>query len=73
MSRARTEIDTQLKTWGNSYGVVIPKRLADTLGLLPGMDIHVTIEHEADKNNAAQLQTWDFPYRPTREVLDEED
>ena len=68
-----TSLDTQLKTWGNSYGIVVPKSLADRLGLEPGMPIHVTIEHEAARNDASKLPTWAFPHRPTKEILDEDD
>ena len=66
-------IDTQLKVWGNSYGIVVPKAVTEQLGLQPGMPLHVTIQFEARPNDASKLRVWDFPYKPTRDVLDEED
>ncbi|MHB8634603.1 MAG: AbrB/MazE/SpoVT family DNA-binding domain-containing protein [Thermoplasmatota archaeon] len=66
-------LDTQLKTWGNSFGIVVPKALTEKLGLRPGMPIHVTISFEPARNDASKLHVWNFPYVPTRHVLDLED
>lgn len=72
-SVGKTEMDTQLKTWGNSYGITVPKSVADQLGLQPGMPVHVTIQFEAARNDSSKLPKLKVPYRPTKEVLDEED
>jgi bifunctional DNA-binding transcriptional regulator/antitoxin component of YhaV-PrlF toxin-antitoxin module len=66
-------IDTQLKAWGNSYGITVPKGIAEELGLEPGTPIHVTIQFEAARNDSSKLPKLNVPYRPTKEILDEED
>lgn len=70
---AKAELDTQVKAWGNSYGLTLPKAMADALGLQPGAHVHVTIQYEAARNDSRRLPKLDVPHRPTKEVLDEED
>ena len=66
------ELDTRLKVWGNSYGISVPKSFAEGLGLQPGTPIHVTIAYEPGRNDAGKLPTLKAPYRPTKDILDEE-
>lgn len=66
------ELDTQLKAWGNSYGIIVPKAVADKLGMAPGMQIHVKVSFEPARNDPSRLPTWSFGGRSTREILDEE-
>lgn len=68
-----TEMTTKLKTWGNSYGITVPKAVADKVGLKPGASVHVTIEFTLEANDSSKLPTLDVPYQPTKQVLDEED
>lgn len=66
------ELDARLKAWGNSYGIIVPKAIAERLGLQPGMDVHVTLEFEPARNDSSRLPVWSFGGRSTREIIDEE-
>ncbi len=54
------EIDAELKTWGNSYGILVPVDVARRLGLEPGTRVHVTLEYEKGSNDPDALPSWDF-------------
>lgn len=66
------ELDARLKVWGNSYGLIVPKAVAERLGLQPGMDVRVRLTFEPARNDASRLRTWSFGGRSTRDILDEE-
>ena len=58
---AEAELDTNLRTWGNSYGIVIPVAVARQLNLKPGAKVHVRLSHDLPRNDASRLTTYDFP------------
>ena len=37
-------IKTTVKKWGNSFGVILPKKVVDTQNLKEGIEITITIE-----------------------------
>lgn len=41
-------IEAEIKEWGNSYGIRIPKREAEKAGLKPGDRIDVPLERRGD-------------------------
>ena len=59
---AEAELDTNLRTWGNSYGIVIPVAVARQLNLKPGGKVHVRLSHDLPRNDADRLPKWSFPH-----------
>jgi bifunctional DNA-binding transcriptional regulator/antitoxin component of YhaV-PrlF toxin-antitoxin module len=60
MSMPEAVIDAKVRKWGNSIGVIIPKKIAEDLNIKPGETVHIKIEHEPGRNNADNLPSWDF-------------
>jgi hypothetical protein len=54
------ELDAHLRAWGNSYGIAVPRQLAQRLGLAPGMPVHVKVSFEPARNDASTLPSWDW-------------
>ncbi|MBO8155850.1 MAG: AbrB/MazE/SpoVT family DNA-binding domain-containing protein [Bacillaceae bacterium] len=53
---------TRLQKWGNSYGIRIPKKIAEQLNLEPGSELELTV-----KENCIQLEP--SKKKPTLEEL----
>lgn len=47
-----TEIDAEVKRWGNSLGIRVPAALAQAQGIRPGDRVHVSIEKFRPPNPA---------------------
>lgn len=67
------DIETDLKKWGNSLGVRLPRALLRAEGIGPGDRVHVSVEKAAP---AASPDAWGFlarlPQRTTKDLsLDE--
>lgn len=66
------ELDTRLRAWGNSYGIIIPAELARRLNLRPGEPVHVKLSHEPARNDASRLPKWKFPPYDVDAILDKD-
>ena len=66
--------NVQVKKWGNSFGVILPKRIIDEKEIREGMEIEITIQ---TKNKTKVKDIFGILKgklkRPTEEVLREID
>ena len=67
------EFDAQLKTWGNSLGVVVPANVIRQLHAEAGASLHLVIRHEPGRNDPHALPkfNWGGKY-DIDQILDEE-
>lgn len=54
------EIDAELRTWGNSIGIIIPADVVRRLKAEAGAPVHVKIRYEPARNDSAALPKWKF-------------
>lgn len=54
------DLESDLRTWGNSLGLVIPSKLARLHGLKAGQHVRLRIEFEPAANDPEALPTWDW-------------
>lgn len=52
------ELDTHLKAWGNSFGILVPADIARRLQAEPGAKLHVVIQHDLPRNDASRLPSF---------------
>lgn len=66
------ELKTEVKKWGNSLGLVIPKDLAKKEGLKPNQKITVLLIKRTNvlKETFGTLKKWK---KPTQQIMDETD
>lgn len=70
----KAELDAALRSWGNSYGIIIPAATARRLHLRPGTQVHVTLSYEPGRNEPDDLPKWDWGGKYDIDaILDEED
>ena len=51
-------VEADVKTWGNSLGVIIPAAIAKAHGLRAGMHIKMRLEVELPRNDPDRLPVW---------------
>lgn len=66
------DLESDLRAWGNSLGLVIPAVVAKAHGLKPGQHVRLRLEFEAPRNDATRLPKWQVGNYDVRKVVDEE-
>lgn len=70
---AEADLDTTIRTWGNSYGIIIPADVARRLHIKPGEPIHVKMTYTPECNDADALPKWRLGTMPDIDaIVDEE-
>jgi len=46
MSNSMEKIKTITKKWGNSFGVILPKKIVDSEGIKEGTEITITLQSQ---------------------------
>lgn len=59
-SMPEVELYAKVRKWGNSFGVILPKKLTKDLNIRPGETVHIKIEYTPARNNTDNLPKWDF-------------
>jgi len=72
------KIKTIVKKWGNSFGVILPKKVVDTQNLKEGIEITITIEPNkimtvGDLIDFVKKHPLPKPKRNYKEILEEVD
>ncbi len=67
------EIETKLQKWGNSFGVVIPKRVVAENKLKVGDEIEVFVVKKEKRNVLREMFGTHKFSKPTKELLKEVD
>ena len=58
---------TKVKCWGNSLGIVLPKKLVDEEGLKEGEEVEVTVRKTSD----VRLLRGKYPFKDLQYEKDE--
>ena len=72
------QINTKIKKWGNSFGIILPKKIVDSENLTKGLEINIKIQAKnkmtvKDLLNFAKKQNIKKPDKSTDKLMKEID
>lgn len=65
------DLESDLRNWGNSIGLVIPAAVAKKYGLKAGQHVRLQLEVDLPRNDPGRLPTWDLQVPVDSHELDD--